>query len=501
MRFYDTVRLILTTRLNNYDIADATGVGETTVRRYRRLVTQKGLTWPDLERLDYNEFDRVFNKPARRPKSALVPDLAQLEAQLTEHRMPMQIWWEDQWSRDAKSVISYSYLAKLLRQHRQAQPSVMRQTHIPGEKVFVDYSGKRPFYVCRATGERTYVELFVGVLGGSSLTFALASATQRIPDFLHAHVEMFKYFGGVPEVIVPDNLASAVTRKGTHVEVQRSYAALAKHYRSVVLPARPRRPKDKAKAEAGVKFVQQHILSRLNQQTFYSLDEINAAIVTLLEQANSRPMARKQPSRRERFETTERARLQPLPEHSYDYAEWVTIAKVGQDYHVPVQGHFYSVPHALVGAAVEARISNARVEIFQGRTLVASHARSEEVGAATTADDHRTPEHRAQAGRTPERLMTWAEDAGEHVIRFVRDQFDQDRRFLGLKPSEEVRKLAKVHGAAALDRAIERAYAQGSANVTTVRRLLGNASPSETERKRPRNARSAATFRGDGHVE
>lgn len=501
MRYYDTVRLILTTRLNNYDIADSTGVAETTVRRYRRLATEKRLTWAELEGLDYPVFDRLFNKPAHRPKSALVPDLGALAAELTAHRMPLQVWWEDQWANDATSTVSYSYLSKLLRNHRNAQPSVMRQTHVPGEKVMVDYSGKRPRYMDRETGKLVPVELFVGVLGGSSLTYVLATATQRIPDFLYAHVEMFRYFGGVSEVIVPDNLASAVTRKGAHREVQRSYADLARHYNTVVLPARPRRPKDKAKAEAGVKFAQQQILSRLNRQTFYSLDEINVAIAELLEKANNRPMARKQPSRRERFETTERACLKSLPVHAYDYAEWITIPKVGNDYHVPVQGHFYSVPNTLVGTPVEARISNERVELFQGRTLVASHVRSAEVGGMTSDVAHLTPEHRAQASRTPDQLTTWAEGAGENVIRFVREQFDQERRFLGLKPSEDVRKLAKVHGNQALDQAIGRAYAGGSANVSTIRRLLGNAGAAALNRPAPRNARRASDFRGESHVE
>lgn len=490
MRQYDTVRLILTTHLNNYDIAAATQVAESTVRRYRRLAAEKSVAWDALKHMEFDAFHRVFNKPSPRRKSELLPNLAELDAELLRCRMPLQVWWEDQKSEYPATTPSYSYLSAELRRYRDSQPTVMRQTHIPGERVFVDNSGKLAYYIDRETGERVAAQVFIGVLGGSSLLFVTATATQQTHDFILSHVRMFDYFGGVSEILVPDNLKAAHTQ---------AYKDMAKHYGAVALHARPWRPKDKAKAEAGVRFAQQQILSRLNRETFHSLDEINSAIAKLLEQANDRPMTRGEPSRRARFEAIERTALRPLPAAPFEYAEWTAIKAVGPDYHVAVQGHFYSVPHTLVGKSVDVRVSNDQVMVVHQRKTVASHARSQDVGGSTTRPEHQTAAHRAQPGRTPDMLKEWAKEAGPNIVKFVTDQFAQDRRMLGWKPSEAIKSLASAHGDEAVDRAIAWAYEQGTPNITTVKRVLANAERRERDVVRSKLDLSARAIRESRH--
>lgn len=490
MRQYDTVRLILTTHLNNYDIASATQVAESTVRRYRKLAAEKSLTWDALKDCDFDAFHRVFNKPSPRRKSELLPNLAELDAELLRFRMPLQVWWEDQKSEYPATTPSYSYLSAELRRYRDSQPTVMRQTHIPGERVFVDNSGKLAYYMDRETGERVAAQIFIGVLGGSSLLFVTATATQQTHDFILSHVRMFDYFGGVSEILVPDNL------KASHTQ---AYKDMAKHYGAVALHARPWRPKDKAKAEAGVKYAQQQILSRLNRETFHSLEEINDAIAGLLEQANNRPMTRGEPSRRARFEEVERAALRPLPAAPFEYADWMTIKAVAPDYHVPVQGHFYSVPHALVGKSVDVRVSADQITVVHQRKTVATHVRSNDVGGSTTLPDHQTVAHRAQSTRTPDMLKEWAQEAGPNIVRFVTDQFAQERRMLGWKPSETVKSLAGAHGAEAVDRAISWAYEQGTPNISAIKRVLANAERRQRDVVRSKLDLSARALRENRH--
>jgi transposase len=231
----------------------------------------------------------------------------------------------------------------------------MRQTHVAGDKAFVDYSGKKVAIVDPLTGEVRMAELFIAVLGASNFTFADATWTQSLPDWIGAHVRMFRFFGSAPRLLIPDNLKSGVNKPSFYdPEINRSYAKMAAHYNVGVVPARPRKPKDKAKVEAGVRFAQSYILGRLRNVTFFSVAECQAAIGVALERMNGREMRRLGVSRRQLFETIERPAMQSLPEQDYEYAEW-RFVHVGIDYHVEVEDFFYSVPHALLREQVDAR--------------------------------------------------------------------------------------------------------------------------------------------------
>ena len=235
----------------------------------------------------------------------------------------------------------------------------MRQEHDAGDKVFVDYSGKTLPIVDGKTGEIREAEIFLGVLGASSYTFAEVTWSQALPDWIGSHVRMFRFFGGVPRLLVPDNLKSGVNKASFYdPEINRTYGMMAAHYGVGVLPARPKRPKDKAKVESGVRFAQTCILGRLRNQTFFSLAEANAAIVGAVERINTHVMRRLGQSRRDMFEAMERTALAALPAQDYEFAEW-RLARVSTDYHVEFERYFYSVPHHLIRQQVDVRATTA----------------------------------------------------------------------------------------------------------------------------------------------
>ena len=262
----------------------------------------------------------------------------------------------------------------------------MRQHHVAGEKAFVDYSGKRIGIVDPTTGEIREAEIFVGVLGASNLTYAEATWTQQLPDWTGAHVRMFRFFGGAPKLLVPDNLKSGVIKASFYdPEINRTYGAMAAYYSVGVLPARPYKPRDKAKVEAGVRFAQTYILGRLRALTFFSLAECNEAIALVMRRMNERPMRHLGLSRRELFEKIERDAFIPLPAQDWEFAEW-RRARVNLDYHIEVHDFLYSVPHALIRAEVEVRVTARIVEVFHRGQRVAVHS-----AATWVASTARTP--------------------------------------------------------------------------------------------------------------
>lgn len=499
MKQHDTVRLILTTALSDREIAASLGLSKTTVGRYRRVVEDKAITWDQAKSLSSGEVKELLNKKKAGGKPKPTPDFALLYQQLQQKGITLQLLWEEYRREDPEHTLSYSQFAARMRAYTKTLPTVMRQHHKPGERVFVDYSGMRPHYIDPATRKKVEVELFVGVLGASSLMFATCTHTQRVPDFLSAHVAMFNFFGGVPEVVVPDNLKAAVIEPGKTPTLQRSYEDLARHYGVAVLPARPYRPRDKASVESGVKYAQERILARLRHMTFYSLADLNAAVASLLAQANARPMANHGQSRRARFNALERAVLKPLPSQPYEYAEWTVITKVPRDYHVAVEGHFYSVPHELIGKRVDARLTDSTVRVMHQGRCVAHHTRNQVKGAHTTSPSHQTEAHRAQAERTPDGMLAWAKTAGPYVSQFVRHQLDRAQPYLGFPACDALRSLAHKHSTALMEQVVREAIAMHAPNISAVRRLLKNRMDTLENHNRPRarNARGAHHYLED----
>lgn len=470
-RLQDLLRHILTKPLSDRDIAATFSVSKTTVGRYRRLARERELTYEQVAGVAPKVLHDTFNLPRSRPEKRR-PDFEAMDAELATKGVSRQLLWEEYRAQAPSGALSYSQFTTLYREHRKCRSVVMRQHHVPGERVYVDYSGKRPGYVDVTTGKTIEVELFVGVLGASSYLFAHCTPTQSIIDWIDSHVRMFEFFGGVPQVVVPDNLKSAVTKPGRAPVIQRTYLDFAEHYDVGIQPARPYKPRDKAKAENGVQFAQRWILAVLRHRTFYTLADLNNAIAVLLTRANERPFRHMGGSRRERFEKVDRPALRALPPTAYRHAVWTSAQKVPPDYHVDIQGHRYSVPHGLVGKGIEGRVSSAEVELFCEGACVAVHPRSAVKGGHTTAADHQPEAHRAQAQRTPEGFVAWAETVGPNTVTIVRHQLAHRTPLQGLPACEALRELERRHSAQAIEVAAERAVRLRVPTATAVGRFV-----------------------------
>jgi transposase len=403
------------------EIGRTLGVARSTIQDNLGRAQASGIGWPvpaeltdDI--LEQRLFARGGTKAGLRRRSE--PDWGTLARELKRAGVSLMVLWEE-YRETHPDGYGYSRFCDLFREFERRLSPVMRQHHVGGDKVFVDYSGKRIAIVEPDTGVVHDAEIFVGVLGASSYTYAEASFTQTLPDWIGAHVRMFRFFGGVPRLIVPDNLKSGVHKASFYdPEINRSYGMMAAHYGIGVLPARPRKPRDKAKVEAGVRFAQSYILGRLRHQTFFSLAECNTAITSCLDRMNAHVMRRLGVSRRDLFERIERPALRTLPAQEYEYAEW-RLARVGLDYHVEVKDFFYSVPHTLIRAEVDIRVTARTVEVFHRGRRIAAHQRRYGGRRHGTDPDHMPSSHRRYAEWTPDRFRRWARTIGPNTEALV----------------------------------------------------------------------------------
>jgi transposase len=397
------------------------GIAPSTVREYLARAAAAGVGWPlAADVTDESLVARLFVNAGVRAgaRHHAEPDWPAVARELKRPGVNLQILW-DEYRAIHPDGYAYSRFCQLFREFERRLSPTMRQQHVAGQKAFVDYSGKRVPIADPLTGEVRMAEIFVAVLAASSLTYAEASWTQTLPDWIGAHVRMFRFFGAAPRLLVPDNLKSGVHKPSFYdPEVNRSYAMMAAHYDVGVLPARPRRPRDKAAVEAGVRFAQSYILGRLRNVTFFSLAECNAAIAAALERMNGREMRRLGMSRRQLFDAVERPAMRALPEQDYEYAEW-RLARVGIDYHVEVQGFFYSVPHELIREQVDTRATTRTIEVFHRGRRVAAHGRRYGGPRHGTLPEHMPSAHRRYAEWTPERLQRQAQGIGPNTEALI----------------------------------------------------------------------------------
>jgi transposase len=372
----------------------------------------------------------------------------------------------------------YGYSAFCLRYRRWAErlSPVMRQRHVAGERMFVDYSGTRMSVIDPATGAARSAEIFIAVMGASNMTCAEASWSQALPDWIGAHTRAFAAFGGVPALVVSDNLKSGVIRACFYEpEVNRGYAEMAGHYGTAILPARPYKPRDKAKVEGAVLLVRRWIIARLRDRRFFSLEELNGAIREETARLNARVSRHLGASRQFRFETIERPAMQPLPPAPFVHADW-RDATVGVDYHVRLEGHPYSVPRELLRQRLWARLTAATVEIFRGGKRVACHRRAApgDMGA-TTLNDHRPASHRRHAETTPGKLRERAARVGPATAILIdlilRDRPHPEQSF---RSCLGIPRRARSHGPERLEAACDRALAIHARAMTSVKSILPN---------------------------
>ena len=458
-------------------IAVAVGSSRSTVQECLRRAREAGLAWPLDEALDEQTLhERLYRReiPAStRPR----PEFSRMHQELSRRGVTRLLLWEEYKAANPEGW-QYSVFCEQYRRWLSKQELVLRQQHAPGEKLFVDYAGQTVPITDRHTGESREAQIFVAVLGCSNYTFAEATWTQKIPDWLGSHVRALDYIGGVPAAIVSDNLRSAVKRAHRYEpELNPSYQDFAEHYAVAILPARVRKPRDKAKVEAGVLVVERWILARLRQRTFFSLGELNAAIAELLEQLNNRPFKKLEGCRRSRFVGLDQPALRPLPAQRYEFAEW-RRAKVHPDYHIEIKRAYYSVPYRLIGEQVDVRLTASSVEIFHGRERVAAHLRTQERGRRRTHEEHRPQRHVAVIEQTFARLLERAAAVGPSTVEVLRRQTAHRKHpEETLRSAQGVLRLAVDFSRERLERACERALALQSYSYRTVRALIETPAP------------------------
>jgi transposase len=416
----EVLRLLLVCGLSQRQASLVSGMARASVAEYLVRAQRAGLLetkeWESLSREDLEQ--RLYPPAVATTVRRERPEVGwqEVHEELRRKGMTLSLIWEEYRERCPEGY-QYSRFCELYREWRGKLDLSMRQSHRAGEKLFVDYCGDT---VSVVDGEQVrQAQIFVAVWGASSYTFAEATWSQGLSDWIHSHVRAFEFGGGLTELVVPDNLRSGVTRACRYEpEINPTYQDLAVHYGVAVIPARVRKPRDKAKVEAGVQLVQRWILARLRNRKFFSLAELNQAIGELLVGLNERPFRKLPGSRRSQFESLERPALRPLPAERFVYAEWKKV-RVGADYHVEVDGHHYSVPYQLVSQQLEVRVSARTVECFAKGKRVASHLRSFHPGPHTTQAEHMPQPHREYASWTPERLVRWAQKSGPAVSELI----------------------------------------------------------------------------------
>jgi transposase len=496
----EILRLKYEVGLSHRAIARACSVGVGTVSLYARRAREAGLRWPLPEELDEAALEARLLRGPRSPTGPRPqPDVASIHRELKRQGVTLHLLWVE-YLEVHPAGYRYSQFCEIYRRWAKKLHPSMRQWHRAGEKAFVDYSGKKPHLVDRRTGEQIPVELFVGTLGASSYTYAEATRSQKLPDWIAAHTRMMEFFSGSPEIWVPDNLKSGVTTPCRYeAGVNRTYEELAAHYGAVVIPARAGKPRDKAKVEASVQAAQRWILAALRDETFFSLVELNQAIWEKLGELNDRPMQHLGVSRRELYEQLDRPALKPLPAERYQLAEWKPC-RVSIDYHVEVDKNYYSVPYQLVGELLEARFTLTIVEVYFKSKRVASHRRLSGRGQASTLPEHMPSSHRAHAEWTPSRLVRWAETTGPATGRLVAEILSRHRHpEQGYRGCLGILRLGKRYGSERLEAASARAEGLRSYSYRTIKNILSSGAdrlPLEEDSTAPDPTPQHANIRG-----
>lgn len=496
----EILRLKYEVGLSHRAIARACSVGVGTVSLYVTRARKAGLVWPLPAELDEAALEARLLRGPRLPTGPRPQlDPAHIHEELNRQSVTLHLLWME-YLEEHPAGYRYSQFCEIYRRWAKKLDPSMRQRHRAGEKAFVDYSGKKPHIVDRHTGEEIPVELFVGALGASSYTFAEVTRDQKLASWIASHTRMLEFFGGSPEIWVPDNLKSGITKPCRYEpQVNRTYQELAEHYGAVVIPARARKPRDKAKVEANVLVAQRWILAALRDRMFFSLAEFNEAIREKLTELNGRPMQHLGASRRELYERLDRPALKPLPTERYQMAEW-TPCRVNIDYHVAVDKNYYSVPYQLIGELLEARFTPTIIEVYFKSKRVASHRRLAGRGQASTETQHMPSSHRAHAEWTPSRLIRWAEKSGPTTGQIVAEILSRHRHpEQGYRACLGILRLGKRYGAERLEAAAVRSESLRSYSYTTIKNILSSGAdrlPLEEESSSPEPTPHHANIRG-----
>lgn len=453
----EVLRLKYLNQLSNRQIQSVTGVSRNSVANYLKSFTELGASVEEVLRLSDVDLKQLFH-PHKLSSNTVVspkhkhPDWNSIREELSKKGMTRALLYEEL-KESQPDLYSYSQFNRYYSRYIQMINPSMRQIHYAGDKLFVDYSGLTMSIVDQKTGVVSKAQIFVCVLGASGYTFVHASATQSTKDFIKSHVSAFHFYGGIPNILVPDNLKAAVIshKKGV-VTLNESYADMARHYGVAIEPARPYKPQDKAKVELGVKAIQRWILMKLRHHTFFSVDELNQQINLLLDGYNNKIIRRLGKSRTELFETLDKPSLHPLRANSYIYKEFKT-ATVGIDYHVELDGSGYSVPFQYLGKKVDITYSDTSVVIALDGEMIAHHPKLSHPYQDSTQLGHMPREHQYQYEKwNPRRILNWANSIGAHTTALMQNIMDsRSHQVLGYKSCMAILSFSKTYGADALE--------------------------------------------------
>ena len=461
--------------LSAREVAARLKLSKTTVATYLNRAREAGLDcWPLPAGRDDDATLRqvLFQRVGRPPRDLSEPDWPKMAAEMKRKGVTLLLLWEEYRAAHPDGY-GYTWFCERYREFENRISPRYRNRHEAGAVMQTDYAGHTIPVIDPATGQERRAQIFVAVLGASNYTFAWASLSQKLPDWIDAQVRALQFFRGAPKAIVCDNLKAAVVKPlWFEPSVTRTFSDMATHYDTAVLPTRPRKPRDKGKVEGAVLIVERWILARLRNRQFFSIEALNVAIAELLEDLNARTMRRVGRSRQELFEEIERAALRPLPDTPFEYAEWKQ-AKVHPDYHIEVLHSFYSVPHRLIGRQVDVRLTHRMIEIFHNNQQVALHHRRGPRGGHTTIKEHMPKAHQRHGGMTPESLIRRAARTGYHtaalVERLMRDRPHPEQ---GYRSALGVLGLQRQFGADRLEAACNRALTVGTISYASVRSIL-----------------------------
>lgn len=472
----EVLRLKYACGLSERQIAESCGLGKSTVGEYLHRAELAGVSWPLPAELDEVALEATLFARPLPAVSRVLPDWAEVHRELKRKGVTRFLLWQEYKERHPEGI-AYPTFTVLYREWLGKLDVVMRQHHKAGEKLFVDYAGMTMPITDPSTGEVRQGQVFVATLGASNYTYAEVTLTQGTEDWLASHRRALEFFGGVPALVIPDNLKTGVKSPCYYEpEVNPSYAELARHYGFAVLPTRVRKPRDKAKVETGVQIVERRILARLRDRTVFSLKEANEVVWTLLAELNMQPFQKLPGSRQSLFEELDRPALKPLPAEPYVLASWKK-ARVNIDYHIEIDGHYYSVPHRYARQQVEVRLTATTLEVFLKGKRIASHAKlpnlSKHKGRHSTVTEHMPEAHRRHAEWSPQRLIRWAETIGACTAAVVKHILEsRPHPEQGFRSCLGIMRLAKSYPPQRVEAACHRAVTLGAYSYQSIRSIL-----------------------------
>ena len=473
----EILRLKYQAQLAIREIADSCGLPPSTVGDYLKRAEAAQLGWPLPTELTQEQlWQRLLGgNPATGdlPVCKVLPDWEHIHQELRRKDVTLHLLW-DEYRQAYPEGYRYSRFCELYQRWARTLDPVLRQVHTPGEKLFVDWAGQSvPIH--HSDGSVSEASLFVTVLGASNLIFVRAFANQQLPSWIEGHCQAYAFYGGVPRITVPDNPKTAVLQPCRYEpRLHQTYQEMAEHYGTVIVPARPARPRGKAKVETGVQIAQRQILAPLRDQRFFHLSALNEAIKPLLARINEQPFQKLPGSRQSWFQAHEQSQLLPLPASAFELAIW-SKATANIDYHVVVDKHYYSVPHPLIHQVLEVRLTAQTVELFHEGKRVAAHQRSQQAGRFTTLEEHRPKSHQKYLQWTPGRIQQWAQTIGPNCARLVEKiMADRPHPEQGFRSCLGIIRLGKAAGHARLEAACVRALHFGTCSYVSINSILQN---------------------------